>query len=233
MRQVFDMDKKYILFDLDGTLTDSFEGIKNAMTYCLSKYGVTPKKESFRRIIGPPITWSLENFYNIKGEQAIEALGFFREYYDVKGCFENRVYDGVEDMLKTLTAHGKKLMIATSKPEPMAIKVVEHFGLSDYFCFIAGSMSESEQDSYYADPKYTAPRSTKEDVIRYALSENDIRDLERTVMIGDRYWDINASRKVGIQSIGVRYGYAEEGELEKAAADAIADTPMQIVEHLL
>ncbi len=229
----FIMDKKYILFDLDGTLTDSFEGIKNAMIYCLSKYGITPRPKDFRKLIGPPVIWSLEHFYNIEGKQAIEALGYFREYYDTKGCFENRVYEGVEDMLKVLTAHDKKLMIATSKPEPMAIKVIEHFGLADYFCFIAGSMSESEQDSYYADPHVTAPRSTKEDVIRYVLSENDIRDLERTVMIGDRHWDINASHKVGIQSIGVRYGYADEGELEQAEADAIADNPMQIVQHIL
>ena len=227
------MDKRYVLFDLDGTLTDSFEGIKNAMTYCLSKYGITPKAEELSRVIGPPVVWSLKTFYNIEGEQGLEALRYFREYYDNKGCFENKVYDGVEEMLKTLAAHGKKLMIATSKPEPMAIKVLEHFGLTDYFCFISGSMAESEQDNYYTEHKNTNPRISKEDVIRYAIEENGIRDLEHAVMVGDRRWDIDAAKKVGIDTIGVRYGYADEGELETAGADIIVDTPMDIVGHIL
>ena len=227
------MDKRYVLFDLDGTLTDSFEGIKNALTYCLSKYGITPKPSEFSRVIGPPVVWSLKTFYNIEGEQALEALSFFREYYDNKGCFENRVYDNVEEMLKTLKAHDKKLMIATSKPEPMAIKVIEHFGLSDYFCFISGSMAETENDLHYSNLKGTTARSSKEDVIRYALEKNGIRDLEHAVMIGDRRWDIDAAKNVGIDTIGVRYGYADEQELSNAGADIIVDKPMDIIEHIL
>ena len=227
------MDKRYVLFDLDGTLTDSFEGIKNALTYCLSKYGITPKPSEFSRVIGPPVVWSLKTFYNIEGEQALEALSFFREYYDNKGCFENRVYDNVEEMLKTLKAHDKKLMIATSKPEPMAIKVIEHFGLSDYFCFISGSMAETENDLHYSNLKGTTARSSKEDVIRYALEKNGIRDLEHAVMIGDRRWDIDAAKNVGIDTIGVRYGYADEQELSNAGADIIVDNPMDIIEHIL
>ena len=227
------MDKRYVLFDLDGTLTDSFEGIKNALTYCLSKYGITPKPSEFSRVIGPPVIWSLKTFYNIEGEQALEALSFFREYYDNKGCFENRVYDNVEEMLKTLKAHDKKLMIATSKPEPMAIKVIEHFGLSDYFCFISGSMAETENDLHYSNLKGTTARSSKEDVIRYALEKNGIRDLEHAVMIGDRRWDIDAAKNIGIDTIGVRYGYADEQELSNAGADIIVDKPMDIIEHIL
>lgn len=227
------MDKRYVLFDLDGTLTDSFEGIKNALTYCLSKYGITPKPSEFSRVIGPPVVWSLKTFYNIEGEQALEALSFFREYYDNKGCFENRVYDNVEEMLKTLKAHDKKLMIATSKPEPMAIKVIEHFGLLDYFCFISGSMAETENDLHYSNLKGTTARSSKEDVIRYALEKNGIRDLEHAVMIGDRRWDIDAAKNIGIDTIGVRYGYADEQELSNAGADIIVDNPMDIIEHIL
>lgn len=227
------MDKRYVLFDLDGTLTDSFEGIKNALTYCLSKYGITPKPSEFSRVIGPPVVWSLKTFYNIEGEQALEALSFFREYYDNKGCFENRVYDNVEEMLKTLKAHDKKLMIATSKPEPMAIKVIEHFGLLDYFCFISGSMAETENDLHYSNLKGTTARSSKEDVIRYALEKNGIRDLEHAVMIGDRRWDIDAAKNIGIDTIGVRYGYADEQELSNAGADIIVDKPMDIIEHIL
>lgn len=227
------MDKRYILFDLDGTLTDSYEGIRNALTYSLSKYGIEPRPDEFSSIIGPPVIWSLKNFYGIEGEQGIEALNYFREYYDERGCFENRLYDGVEEMLKTLLAHDKKLMIATSKPEPMAIKIIDHFGLSDYFCFISGATAESEHDNHYTELRGTAPRTSKEDVIRYALESNDIRDIEHAVMIGDRHWDINAAKAIGIDTIGAGYGYADELELEHAGADYIADSPMDIIRLVL
>ena len=227
------MDKRYILFDLDGTLTDSYEGIRNALTYSLSKYGIVPKSDEFSRIIGPPVIWSLKTFYGIEGEQGMEALNYFREYYDAQGCFENKLYDGVEEMLKTLIAHDKKLMVATSKPEPMAIKIIDHFGLSDYFCFISGSTAENDQDIHYTELKDAVPRASKEDVIRYALESNDIRDIEHAVMVGDRHWDIDAAKAVGIDTIGVRYGYAEEHELEQARADYIADKPMDVVGFVL
>ena len=227
------MDKRYILFDLDGTLTDSYEGIVNALKYCLSKYGIEPKPESFGNIIGPPVIWSLKTFYNIEGEQAMEALKYFREYYDKQGYLENKLYPGVEEMLKTLVAHDKKLLLATSKPEIMAHKVIEHFGLEDYFCFIAGSTAENESDRGYVDTAKTAVRSTKEDVIGYALKTNDILDPEHAVMVGDRVWDIKAAKQFGLQTIGVSYGYAEPGELEQAGADQIAAVPMQLVEMIV
>ncbi len=228
------MDKRYVLFDLDGTLTDSYEGIKNAFIYSLSKYGITPGDSELSRVIGPPVIWSLKTFYNIDGEKALEALEYFREYYDNKGCFENRLYDNVEEMLKILRSHDKKLMIATSKPEPMAIKIIDHFGLSDYFCFISGSTAENEADKHYAaSVTNTLARSSKEDVIRYALTENGIRDLEHAVMVGDRRWDINAAKNIGIDTIGVRCGYADENELEDAGAGVIVDMPMDIIKHIV
>ncbi len=227
------MEKRYVLFDLDGTLTDSYEGIRNAFGYCLSKYGISPEPEEYRRFIGPPVLWSLKTFYGIEGEKANEALCYFREYYDSRGCLENHVYDGAEEMLRTLAAHDKKLMVATSKPEPIAIKILEHFGLADYFCFIAGSTAEDENDNHYASLRNAVPRSSKEEVIRYCLRENDIRDLEHAVMVGDRRWDIDAAKKIGMQSIGVRYGYAEPDELEQSGADIIVDTPMEIITHIV
>ena len=132
------MEKRYILFDLDGTLTDSYEGIINAFRYALDRMGVEPRPETFRKYIGPPVAWSLGTYYGMDEEQADRGLRLFREYYDRKGIFENRPYAGIEEMLQILNAHGKKLMVATAKPENMAVRVLEHFHLAEYFCFIAG-----------------------------------------------------------------------------------------------
>ena len=227
------MEKRYVLFDLDGTLTDSYEGIINSLRYSLSKFNIEPKPETFRQIIGPPVTWSLKTFYGMDDETALEALAYFREYYDKGGYLENRLYDGVEDMLKTLRAHDKKLLLATSKPEIMANRVLEHFGLDDYFCFVAGSNAESMSDAGYVDPVNTELRSTKEDVIAYVLKANAIRDPENAVMVGDRMWDIRAGRMLGLQTVGVSYGYADPGELEEAGADFIADTPCRVSEIIV
>ena len=213
------MDKRYILFDLDGTLTDSYEGIINAFIYTLEHMGIEPRPDTYRKCIGPPVAWSLQTFYGMNEEQAAEGLRLFREYYDAKGCFENFPYIGIEEMLQVLNAHGKKLMVATAKPEHMAVRILEHFGLADYFCFIAGI---TQDKSIPDDPN---ARATKEEVIRYILRTNGILDPENAVMVGDRGGDIRAARMFGLQTIGVAYGYGTEEELRAAGADHIADTP--------
>jgi len=213
------MDKRYILFDLDGTLTDSYEGIINAFIYTLEHMGIEPRPDTYRKCIGPPVAWSLQTFYGMNDEQAAEGLRLFREYYDAKGCFENFPYLGIEEMLQVLNAHGKKLMVATAKPEHMAVRILEHFGLADYFCFIAGI---TQDKSIPDDPN---ARATKEEVIRYILRTNGILDPENAVMVGDRGGDIRAARMFGLQTIGVAYGYGTEEELRAAGADHIADTP--------
>ena len=213
------MDKRYILFDLDGTLTDSYEGIINAFIYTLEHMGIEPRPDTYRKCIGPPVAWSLQTFYGMNEEQAAEGLRLFREYYDAKGCFENFPYIGIEEMLQVLNAHGKKLMVATAKPEHMAVRILEHFGLADYFCFIAGI---TQDKSIPDDPN---ARATKEEVIRYILRPNGILDPENAVMVGDRGGDIRAARMFGLQTIGVAYGYGTEEELRAAGADHIADTP--------
>ena len=213
------MDKRYILFDLDGTLTDSYEGIINAFIYTLEHMGIEPRPDTYRKCIGPPVAWSLQTFYGMNEEQAAEGLRLFREYYDAKGCFENFPYIGIEEMLQVLNAHGKKLMVATAKPEHMAVRILEHFGLADYFCFIAGI---TQDKSIPDDPN---ARATKEEVIRYIHRTNGILDPENAVMVGDRGGDIRAARMFGLQTIGVAYGYGTEEELRAAGADHIADTP--------
>lgn len=222
------MDKRYILFDLDGTLTDSYEGIKNGFVYALNKMGVEPKPDTFRKCIGPPIIESLRNFYGFSADEADRGTMLFREYYGVTGVYENKVYTDMETVLKTLRAHDKKLMVATAKPEVMAEKVLDHFNLRDYFCFVAGvtnDLSSAQNNSLH--------RSTKKEVISYILRENAIYDPENTVMVGDRASDITAAKSFGLQTIGVSYGYGTRDELAEAGADYIVNEPMELIEIIV
>ena len=222
------MEKRYILFDLDGTLTDSYEGIINGFCYALGKMDIAPQPETFRKYIGPPVMWSLQTYYGMDEQQAEAGLKYFREYYNAKGIFENRPYVMVEEMLQILNAHGKKLMVATAKPEDMALRVLEHFGLRDYFCFVAGITHDKAGVS--DDP---GRRSSKEEVIRYLLRTNGILDPENAVMVGDRGSDVLAAKQFGLQTIGITYGYGTEEELKKAGADFITDTPLKVAEYIV
>lgn len=222
------MEKRYIFFDLDGTLTDSYEGICRSFEYALNRLGIEPKPETFRECVGPSVVESLMKHYGVSEETAAEGLRLFREYYETRGYSENRLYPDIENVLKTLNAHGKKLMVATAKPEHMAKQVLEHFGLSDQFCFVAGITFEGNQR--FGDSEI---RSTKEDVINYILKTNDILDPENAVMVGDRGSDITAARRFGLQTIGAAYGYGSREELTAAEADYIAEDPMQLIEIIV
>ena len=222
------MEKRYILFDLDGTLTASYEGIINAFVYSLGKMGVEPIAERFNEVIGPPLRHSYEGIYGMSPEDCEQAVKYFREYYNDRGLFENKPYDGILDMMHTLYAHDKKLMIATAKPERTAERIAEHFGMTQYLCFIAGTTS----DFIPADGSKDV-RATKEDVIRYILSSNDIKDPEKAVMIGDRAYDISSAKKFGLQTVGVLYGYGTGEELLSAGADYLAKDPMDIERYII
>ena len=166
------------------------------------------------------------DMYGMSKDESEQAIRFFHEYYDEKGLFENRPYDGVEDMLHTLYAHGKKLMIATAKAQTIAERVADHFGLSQYLCNIKVTNADfvAEGDGI---------RATKEDVINYILKTNDILDPENAVMVGDRGSDIAAARKFGLQTIGAAYGYGSREELTAAEPDYIAEDPMQLIEIIV
>ncbi|NTV90693.1 MAG: HAD family hydrolase [Clostridiales bacterium] len=210
------MKYDYVLFDLDGTLTDSAEGIINALRYSLDKMGlVAGNREELNRFIGPPLWETFEKYYGLSKEKADDAVKIFREYYSEKGWSENSVYNGIEEMLKTLRANGLKLVVATSKSELYAGKILEHFGISGYFEFIAGS-------------SHDGTRVKKEEVIGYAIESCGIIDLERVIMVGDRENDIIGARYNGVRSIGVLFGYGSLEELEMAGADYIAKTPADI-----
>lgn len=206
------MSYECILFDLDGTLTDPAVGITNSIMYALKKYGIEigDKKELYK-FIGPPLWDSFENYYGFSKEEAKTAVEYYREYYRDKGIFENLVYDGFEDLLKTLKDNNRILIVATSKPKVFATQILEHFDIAKYFTFIAGSNLDGT-------------RVKKGEVIKYALESCNITDLSKAIMVGDREHDIIGAKEAGICSMGVLFGYGDRNELEKAGADFIVDT---------
>jgi phosphoglycolate phosphatase len=215
------MRYEYILFDLDGTLTDSGIGITNSVMYALKKYGIEVSDRSeLYRFIGPPLWDSFENYYGFSKEEAKTAVEYYREYYRDKGIFENLIYDGFENLLKTLKDNNKILIVATSKSEVFAKQILEHFDIAKHFTYIAGSNLDGT-------------RVKKVEVIKYALESCNIMDLSKAIMIGDREHDIIGAKEVGINSMGVLFGYGDRNELEKAGADFIVDTVSDIGKVLL
>lgn len=207
---------KYILFDLDGTLTDAAPGITNSIKYALNKFGISaPDEHKLRACLGPPLITSFTEFFGLTEEDALKGVEYYREYFRPYGIFENEVYTGIPQLLKKLKEQGKTLIVATSKPEPFAVQIIEHFKMDKYFDFIAGSNLDNT-------------RSKKADVIRYALDSVNISDCSAAVMIGDRKHDIIGAKETGLRSIGVLYGYAAVNELEQAGADFIAKTPEDV-----
>lgn len=212
------MKYEVVLFDLDGTLTDPGVGITNSVAYSLERYGIkTADRTELYKFIGPPLHESFEMFYGFSKEKAKEAVAFYREYYSDKGIFENVVYDGVKEMLGSLQKAGKKLLVATSKPELFARMIMEHFGLTQYFDYIAGANMDGT-------------RTRKDEVISYALMAGNVADPLKSVMVGDREHDILGAKKVGIDSVGVLYGYGSREELEQAGADYIVGNVGDIAE---
>lgn len=206
-----------ILFDLDGTLTDPGEGITNSVAYALDKYGIDVQdKRELYKFIGPPLVDSFMKYYGFDEDKALQAVEYYREYFRNKGIFENEVYEGVEDMLRRLHADGKRIVLATSKPEEFALRILEHFELKKYFTVVAGASMDSS-------------RSKKGDVIAYALSMCGNVDKSTVVMVGDREHDIIGAKENALASIGVLYGYGNEEELQNSGADFIAATPEDIL----
>lgn len=205
-----------ILFDLDGTLTDSEQGIINSIEYALKKYEIRlESKADLRKFLGPPLKDSFIQFCGFSDEKADEAVNFYREYFKEKGIFENNVYQGIYDLLEKLKSKNKTLILATSKPEPFTLRILEHFDLLNYFDFVAGSNMDNT-------------RCRKDEVISYALNSCKITNLSSTIMVGDREHDIIGAKKVGIDSIGVLYGYGNLQELKNAGATYIAKDTEEI-----
>ena len=216
------MNKTHILFDLDGTLTDPGMGITNSVMHALARFGITVSDRSeLYRFIGPPLMDSFMEYYGFTEEQATEAVRVYREYFADKGWAENTVYEGIEAMLSELVAAGKTLLVATSKPQVFAERILVHFGLDKYFTHICGVALQ-------------APRGySKADVIRDALDRSGVTDCSAAVMVGDRHHDIDGAKAVGLESVGVLYGYGDRAEHEKAGAEAIAESVAELKKILL
>ena len=217
-------EKRYILFDLDGTLTDPKEGITKSVQHALAHFGIAVDDlDSLIPFIGPPLTDSFEMFYGFTHEQALEGVRVYREYFTQRGWRENREYAGVREMLRALKTAGFSLSVATSKPEVFALRILDYFHLTDYFDVVGG-----------ADLDGT--RIRKADVIRYTLGRAGVSQsgqaLEQVAMVGDREHDILGAKAVGIESVGVLYGYGSREELEAAGADALAEQPVDLVRLL-
>lgn len=212
---------EYIFFDLDGTLTDSAPGIMNSFIYAIEHMGgKVDDKSQLRKFVGPSLQLTFEKTLGYSPEDTERAISFYREYYHGKnGRFENSVYPGIEDLLAKLRDAGKKLIVATSKNEYGAKVVLEHFGLDKYFDLIAAAND--------------ADRQHKTEVLKYAVEEIGVKDLSKAVMIGDRENDITAARAVGMDSIGVLFGYGDEEELTTAGATFLADSANDILNLIL
>ena len=211
---------QYILFDLDGTLTDPGVGITNSVAYALNKFNINVKyKTELYKFVGPPLLDSFVKYYAFSEEHGKIAVEYYREYFKAKGIFENEVYDGIEDMLTLLKSKGKKVILATSKPESFAKNILKHFHLDKYFDFVAGATMDET-------------RNKKGDVIKYALESCRINDLSTVIMIGDREHDIIGAKECGIDSIGVLFGYGSYDELHDAGATYIAETVKDILKFI-
>ncbi len=208
---------QYILFDLDGTLTDSAPGITRCVKYALEKFGIVEEDfEKLRRFLGPPIVDSFKNFYGFSEEDAQKAATYYRSEYNCGGVFENSVFPGVEEMLRTLRNDGKKIAVASSKPQPMVDLVLNHFDLAKYFDVIVGAGEWGAQ---------------KPIIVAKALKDIGVNDenLQNVIMVGDRFYDIQGAKECGVDSLGTYLGYAQEGELEEAGATHVAWNAQQML----
>ena len=215
------MRRPYILFDLDGTLTDPMVGITRSVQHALRAYGIEVEDlQDLCPFIGPPLKDSFMKYYDFPEEQAQEAIGRYREYFAVTGIFENRVYDGITEMLKKLKEDKRTLLVATSKPEAFAVQILEHFHLARYFDWVCGASMDEK-------------RVKKGDVIAYAMETAGIKDAKEAVMVGDREHDILGAAQNSMDCVGVLFGYGSRQELEEAGAKRIAATVEELEEILL
>ncbi len=208
-----------MLLDLDGTLTDPYDGITRSVSHALDRMDLPPLDErQLRAFIGPPLQDQFAAL-GLDGRQVATAVALYRERFTDRGLYENRVYEGVPEALAALRAAHLRLAVATSKPTLFAKRIATHFGLSEHLDLVAGATMDGA-------------RRKKADIISFALTALCI-DPDDAVMVGDRAQDVFGARAHGMRSIGVAWGYAEPGELESAGADAVVTTPADLVEALL
>lgn len=211
----------YLLFDLDGTLTNPQEGITKCVQHALRAFGIEePDLEKLIPFIGPPLIQSFMEFYNMSEEDARKAVAVYRERFSTVGLFENFPYPGIADMLAELKAQGKILAVASSKPTIYVRRILEKFELAPYFDVVEGSNLDGT-------------RVDKKEVIAEVLSQLDNPSADDLLMIGDRKFDVIGAREMGFGCVGVRFGFAAPDELEQSGAVYIADTVHDLHRYLL
>ncbi|MPQ44652.1 HAD family hydrolase [Clostridium tarantellae] len=199
-------EKKYILFDLDGTITNSKLGITKSVQYSLKHFNINVENlDDLCTFIGPPLKDSFMKFYVFEETKALEAISKYREYFVEKGIYENELYENIVDALSILKEKEKTIILATSKPKIFAEKILQHFNLAHYFSYVCGSELDGK-------------RTKKGDVIKHVLKENNITDMNSVIMIGDREHDVIGAKESNIDCIGVLYGFGDYEELSKAGA---------------
>lgn len=201
---------RYILFDLDGTLTDPMVGITSSVRYALSHFGIAVDNlRSLCPFIGPPLADSFREFYGFSEQEIAVAVEKYREYFAARGIFQNEIYPGIRELLSELKGAGRTIVLATSKPEEFAGRILGHFGIDGYFDFVGAASMDGR-------------RSAKGDVVRHVLASRGIGPGDGAVMVGDRRYDITGAHDNGIPAVGVLYGYGSREELSEAGADHLA-----------
>ncbi len=215
------MKIKYVLFDLDGTLTDPAEGITASVNYALKKFGRDVDDMTLLyKYIGPPLVRSFIEFEGMTQEEACEGLKYYRENFIKEEIFQNEIYVGIEELLLKLKNSGYAIILATSKPEELAEQILEHFDIKRYFDFIAGNTLDEK-------------RQTKREVIEHILNHYPEIERENAIMVGDRRYDVEGAAQCGIDTIGVLYGYGGAEELSTAGAKLLARSPEDVYTKIL
>lgn len=215
-----------ILFDLDGTITDSAPGIMRSVSYALEKMDFPPAPyETLRRFIGPPLMDSFMRLTNMTEEEASQAIKYYRELYNADAKFDAFVYDGIPELLKKLKEEGRLVILATSKPHHYAEQILAHFGLDQYFDLIAG-------------PTIGTLKYEKADIIREIfnrlerVSAGNPPDKKTMIMIGDTRFDVEGARICGLDTVGVTYGFGSREELIREGAISIAGNVSEIYQAI-
>jgi len=212
---------RYLLFDLDGTVTDSEEGILNSVRYCLAYYKINPPDDKLlKKFIGPPLVQSLKDHYAFDSEKATRAVKVYREYFRKKGMYENKLYPGIASLLKSLQEKGKINILATAKPTYYAKKILRNFKIATYFREIIGSNLDGS-------------RMEKKDIIRHILDRYPEIPVEKFIMIGDRMHDIEGALHHKMDSVWVRYGYGDDEEMQPYSPTYIAESVKDLEKLLL
>lgn len=208
-----------VLFDLDGTLTDPYIGITNGVIYALENMGrEVPPRESLKSFIGPPLYDEFRRKFGMSDEDAKEAVRLYRVYYPEKGLYENELIDGVEELLKALKAQGKRICLATSKPEPFAREILRYFGIDSYFDFVGAATLDGSI-------------GTKTEVLLHVL-ENTGADIADCVLVGDRMHDIIGAHEVGMKCVAVLVGFGDRAEFKEYGADFVAETLSEVLNFI-